>query len=310
MERSIIALAALLSLTSESFADEQMRRIQEELRKQNLYFGEIDGQKNEETARALRRFQERKGFKSTGEPDRETLNALGVGSENGVDAAKPNSGESWPDVPILRSDAARKLREEDRKYLESLEATRERPVGSKPSAPSAPDGSGPATSKSSPVAREKRQPQSQSQPEATNPPARSAPAPERQHEESASGEISQKAADQLIRSYLEACESNRLSEETAYYAQRVKYFDHGLVDLKFIERDVNAFYRRWPQREYRLLDVKVLHSNEDESLIRFRIAFSYRSPEHAVSGKTDNFFTVQQTRDGMKFTSMQEQRIR
>jgi hypothetical protein len=308
MKRLLIPLIALITLSVSSLADEQIRRIQEELRKRNLYFGEIDGQKTEETVRALRHYQERKGFKPTGEPDEDTWNALNLGAANAPVAAGPKGGEPpWPDVPILKSDAARKIREEDRKYLESLNSNTEPPPLPLSPAPLTKDGSGPPTSQPPPAASEKK-PQPESQPPTPVPSPKQPPS--RPAEDVSKAGLPPERAENFVQGYLDACETNHLSDETAYYADRVKYFDHGTVDRNFIERDVSAFYRRWPERKYRLLDVKVLHSSEDESLVRFRIAFHYRSPEHVVSGKTDNFFTIQQTRAGMKFTSMREQRLR
>ena len=51
-------------------ADEQTRRAQEELRKRNLYFGDINGQMNRELTEALKRYQTRKGFNSSLTADR------------------------------------------------------------------------------------------------------------------------------------------------------------------------------------------------------------------------------------------------
>jgi peptidoglycan hydrolase-like protein with peptidoglycan-binding domain len=86
-------VAATLLFMSVAHADEQTRRVQEELRKRNLFFGNIDGQKTNETTAALRNYQQRKGFATTGELDTDTLNSLGV-----------TTSAPLPDVPVLKSD--------------------------------------------------------------------------------------------------------------------------------------------------------------------------------------------------------------
>jgi hypothetical protein len=43
-------------------ADDQVRSTQEELRRRNVYFGDIDGRRSEEYSEALRRYQKRKGL--------------------------------------------------------------------------------------------------------------------------------------------------------------------------------------------------------------------------------------------------------
>ncbi len=123
---TLLLTAMLVALSAR--ADEQVRRVQEELRKRNLYFGEVDGRKTPETLSAIRSYQARKGFASTGEPTPETLRSLNL-------AAPIKPVEPWPEVPVLRSDVARDLAESDRKLLEELGEKTLIPVGEAPSEP-------------------------------------------------------------------------------------------------------------------------------------------------------------------------------
>ena len=104
-------LLFILSTTT-LFADNQVRDVQEELRKRNLYFGEVDGRMTPDLANALKRYQERKGFNATGEIDQLTANSLNVAVVT-VAATK----QTWPDVPVLKSDTALELEEEQRLLL-------------------------------------------------------------------------------------------------------------------------------------------------------------------------------------------------
>lgn len=73
------SLLGVLLFPRAAAADEaQVRKVEHELRKRKLYFGNIDGEKNPEVTEALRRFQARKGFEPTGEINDETLRALGL----------------------------------------------------------------------------------------------------------------------------------------------------------------------------------------------------------------------------------------
>ncbi|MBV9126885.1 MAG: peptidoglycan-binding protein, partial [Verrucomicrobia bacterium] len=121
-------LAALLLLLlfpqTPSWADEVVRQVQEELRRRNLYYGDIDGRNSRAVASALRRYQERKGFPVSGAPDDETLHSLGIappaatvvqtsGSGGGGDnqaASRETSANSevWPQGTVLKSDSARR----------------------------------------------------------------------------------------------------------------------------------------------------------------------------------------------------------
>jgi len=300
MNKLFLTLIVLAMSSGRGIADEQIRRIQEELRKRHLYFGEIDGRKTEETIRALQHYQEKKGFKATGEPDRDTLGSLSL-------AEPPKDVAAWPDVPVLKSDAARQIKEEDRKYLESLPPVGEAPDGedNPPTEQTVPPKRPPKPAREEIAPPRKETPPPPRKTPATNdtPPKETAPAEEKPA-------VPPERAEEFVRKYLDACETNQLESELAYYSDKVKYFDQGVVGRSFIERDVAAFYKRWPQRSYELLDFKVVREQGDEAVVKFRIAFHYRSPQHTVAGKTDNYFTIQRTGERLKFTSLKEQRLR
>lgn len=93
-------------------ADETVRQVQEELRKRNLYFGNIDGQESPELAGALKRYQKRKGFADTGKVDEATATSLHV------QTATVASAGTLPDGPVLKSDTASALPESQRLALQ------------------------------------------------------------------------------------------------------------------------------------------------------------------------------------------------
>lgn len=98
LNRWLCLLLLLVAITAS--ADEQVRQVQEELRKRNLYFGDVDGQASTDLANALKRYQARKGFAVTGAIDEETATSLNV---------QIASTARWPDIPVLKSDAAPSL---------------------------------------------------------------------------------------------------------------------------------------------------------------------------------------------------------
>ncbi|HEX8280218.1 MAG TPA: peptidoglycan-binding domain-containing protein [Chthoniobacterales bacterium] len=99
-------------ITSVAWGDEQVRQVQEELRRRNLYFGDVDGQATPDLANALKRYQARKGFAVTGAIDQETATSLNV--RTFAAASRP----ALPDVPVLKSDTARELPEPQRVALQ------------------------------------------------------------------------------------------------------------------------------------------------------------------------------------------------
>jgi len=113
MSRFLACLFCLLIALPETLrADETVRQVQEELRKRNLYFGNIDGQQSPELAGALKRYQKRKGFAVTGSVNEETATSLHV------QAATVASAAALPDEPVLKSDVASALPESQRLALQ------------------------------------------------------------------------------------------------------------------------------------------------------------------------------------------------
>jgi hypothetical protein len=112
MLRAIVCICfVLIGTTALVRADEKIRQAQEELRKRNLYFGNVDGQESPELSGALKRYQTRKGFAVTGRVDDETATSLHI-----LASAVPAQG--LPDLPVLRSDVARELPASQRIALE------------------------------------------------------------------------------------------------------------------------------------------------------------------------------------------------
>lgn len=96
--RTIACVCLLLSgVTPSLWADEGIRQVQEELRKRNLYFGDIDGQITEELAGALKRYQKRKGFAVTGTISADTAASLRI---QATVASNDKDPSEWEDLPI------------------------------------------------------------------------------------------------------------------------------------------------------------------------------------------------------------------
>jgi peptidoglycan hydrolase-like protein with peptidoglycan-binding domain len=113
MSRILTILIALgVALSALARADETVRQVQEELRKRNLYFGNIDGQNTTVLADALKRYQARKGFAVTGTVDSDTATSLHI-QPAPVAASAP-----LPDMPVLKSDTESALPESQRLALQ------------------------------------------------------------------------------------------------------------------------------------------------------------------------------------------------
>jgi len=71
-----IAVCILFACAAAIRADEVTAEVQQALKDQGFYYGQINGEKNADTTAAIRRYQIRNGLKITGELDDDTLKAL------------------------------------------------------------------------------------------------------------------------------------------------------------------------------------------------------------------------------------------
>jgi peptidoglycan hydrolase-like protein with peptidoglycan-binding domain len=79
--KNFLVLFFSVCVTGSLLADEQTRAIQERLREQGFYYGEVDGHGGDETSAAIRRYQIRHGLRVTGQVNDETLRSLGMTRE-------------------------------------------------------------------------------------------------------------------------------------------------------------------------------------------------------------------------------------
>ena len=86
-------------------ADQTIQSVQQTLKGQGFYYGEVNGEKNADTSAAIRRYQIRKGLQVTGELNPETLRSLGEGSNTASSGL--SSAPATPPRPAVTSDSSR-----------------------------------------------------------------------------------------------------------------------------------------------------------------------------------------------------------
>ena len=106
--RHLLIVALAVFAVASAPADEATRALQDALRREGFFLGEVDGQAGEETRAAIRRFQIRNGLEVTGEPDAETRRALGLADTPSPAQPPPvpspaAPGSSSPPAPSNRS---------------------------------------------------------------------------------------------------------------------------------------------------------------------------------------------------------------
>src|ERR1700716_2644973 len=94
--RNITTVFIFLVATALARADQTIESVQQALKDQGFYYGEVTGKKDADTTAAIRRYQIRNGLQITGEINAETQKSLGVKGNSATPRATPLPARSSP----------------------------------------------------------------------------------------------------------------------------------------------------------------------------------------------------------------------
>jgi hypothetical protein len=128
----------------------------------------------------------------------------------------------------------------------------------------------------------------------------------------ASQDLTPQRVTKLVEDYLRDAETTDVPAQVRYFAYPVDYFDHGPQGPAFVEKDVENYVKRWPDRKYTLLQAPtfVASAREGETIINFPITYTVRRGNNVAAGKTKNTWVVRPEGEELKIVAIQEQRMR
>lgn len=281
----------LISSATSEAAENVARALQDALKARGFYTANPTGTMDAPTRDALKRFQIREGLNVTGEPDTATLQALGN---------QPPTKAGAPENVSVR-ERAQHVVASDREFLQRVEAMEEArgqttrtAVGAGPDTRTLPPVAAPPerTDRRKPVAPDRpRQPATQ---EETEPPAG----------------VSDDAAIGFVQSYLQAAQGASPAGEVAHYAESVDYFDSGKVSRDFVRKDQARYYRRWPERQFKLLGPpNIERKSTDSATVRFRVAYALQGNGEKASGRTENVVRLRREGSALRIVAIRERKL-
>lgn len=296
-----VTFLLLFALAGTIRADEQVRSTQEELRRRNVYFGDIDGRRTPELEEALKRFQQRKGIPASGREDEPTLRTLGLRRQ--APGEPPPKEMVWPEEPVLKSDMK----------IDISSAVKELAAEGGVS----PASVAPATMLSTPIGTRgspgalgsRKQPGqrgSYGQRQAPVPGQPAAAPIAAQHS------ITPQETVDYLRGYLNAMERGDLKREMGYFADRVNYYANGSIDRRIIEYALRRYQAQWPSRSYSLGKV-ISHSTNPrtaEITVTYQVNFSLKRRGAKVKGATLNQIVINAATAAPRIVAIRETRLR
>ena len=126
------------------------------------------------------------------------------------------------------------------------------------------------------------------------------------------GDVAKAEIRNFLRRYFDACQSQNPDDELAFYAERIEYFDHGVVDKPYIRNELAVYDQRWPSRKYTLGDSLRVVRIGNNTIAKIRVAFDVANPEHdrRANGRTDDTINLAKRGDSLEIVSIKEARVR
>jgi hypothetical protein len=268
-------------------AQDDVRSVQEELRRRGLYFGDVNGRESAELQEATKRYQKRKGFTATGKPDRETLKSLGLVPRSPNEPAPQEL--TWPAETILPSDekidpvaVAKSLSEETGIAPAAVAPKNSAQRRAASARTRTPDPNAPATMA---VLDKNRRPTSPN--------------------------IPPEGLSRFVSDYFAAMGSNDIKRQLKFYADNVDYYRNGRIDRRIVEQTLRRYQARWPNRRYTMgSSIRYSPINaRGEIVMTFPVSFTLKDGRRTVKGSTDNRLAISAATLDPRIASISEQRI-
>ena len=296
-KRFVFAVAIGLAAVGFVSADEinNVRAVQQKLRADGFYFGEIDGAYSSQLSAALTRFQIRKGLPITGQLDVETSKALGATPAVTTTPADSTQGsETW-----------RRLRRGEQQTLATTNARETSSPGADQSRPEV------ASRQSSPAATAAATIQSETQPVGSPTPenATAAQASAGTSNSSSALNVSTERLRDYVGAFVLAGLDPHVGAEADFFADRVGYYDQGVMSREQIREDLKQYAARWPERRFWFAgDMTVEPQEGNRVRVTFPLRYQLRNRAQDSSGKIDKTLMLEMVGEDLQVVAVSERK--
>ncbi len=274
------------------WAEDNLRTVQRKLRDGGFYSGEIDGAYSSDLAAALARYQIRNGLPITGRLDVDTSEALGA--KPAVTTTLANSAQS--------SETWRRLRKSEQQTLATNARERSSPAADQSKAEV-------ASAQSSPAAPPAATIQSETQPFGSPENATTAQVSAAVSNSPSALNVSTERLRDYVGAFVLAGLDPQVGAEANFFADRVQYYDQGVLGHEKIRQDLRRYTARWPERRFWLDgDIMVEPQNGNRVRVTFPLRYELRKGAKHSSGKIDKTLMLEPAGDDLQIVAVNERK--
>jgi len=282
-----LAVATGLALAGAASADENVRAVQNELRNDGFYSGEIDGAYSSELSAALTRYQIRHGLPITGQLDEDTSKELDAKpAVTNSSTGSEQSSETWRRLRRGQQRPATSARRSQTGTTEARETSSPRNEETAGTSPETAKDSGEETVTTTSAAQSRNSSSQQTPPanapasSVTTEPASPPPAT------TSADEFSTERLRDYVAAFVLAGLDRNVGVESDFFADRVDYYDQGTMDREKIRDDLKHYDERWPERHFWVAGtINVEPQSDNRVRVTFPLGFKLRNGNKTLNGK-------------------------
>jgi hypothetical protein len=317
----LFAVSIGLAFAGSVCADDNVREVQEKLRDGGFYSGEVDGAYSSQLAAALTRYQVRKGLSVTGQLDVETSEALGAKPAVTKNTAAPEqSSETWRRLRRREQQTSTDARERSAPHTDRSDPE----GGPAQSGPVATSGtsepvvqSADSPVQSAPAAKTRTSAQIMepaSAPPATartlvhtTKPAPAQPATVSNIASTGGDEFSTERLRDYVGAFVLAGLDPHVGSEADFFADRVKYYDQGVIDREKIRNDLQDYAAHWPERRFWFVgNIKIEPQHRKRVRVTFPLRYELRNGATSSSGTINKTLVLEPAGDDLQIVEVNE----
>jgi hypothetical protein len=320
MRAVLMAIAIGFALAGAARANDDVREVQEKLRGDGFYSGQIDGAYSSDLSAALTRYQIRKGLPITGQLDADTSKALGAKPAVTNSAAGPEqSSETWRRLRRGEHKASATQRKTPSPEAEETGSSTEVQPRSAPAAKArtslettVPASTAPATARSSSeTTQAASSPPTTEQTSSETTQVTSAPPAGVSVTNSSAAGISTDRLRDYVAGFVLAGLDRNVGAETEFFADRVQYYDQGIMDRENIREDLKRYDERWPERHFWIAGaINVEPQSDNRVQVTFPLGFKLRNANKTLNGKVEKTLVLEPAGDDFQIVAVNEQKSR
>ena len=307
----ILVVAIGFAVAGSLWADENVREVQEKLRDGGFYSGEIDGAYSTQLAAALTSYQTRNRLPVTGQLDEDTSNALGARPAVTKNTGAPERSSETSRSRRREEQTLTNARERSSPGAEETESSTETQPRSAPAATArtlseiAESASGPPATGSEGSRLVSTPPATGRTSSETAKPASAPPAIVASS--SGDGDVSTERLRDYVGAFVHAAVDPQVGSEADFFADRVKYYDQGVIDREQIRNDLQAYAARWPERHFWFAGNIIIEPQHRKRVrVTFPLRYELRNGATYSSGTINKTLVLEPVGDDLQIVAVSE----